>query len=83
MKITLKLYALLGSYLPSGAKDNQVDIEVADGLSVHAVLDHVGVPHEHCHLVLVNGIYVAPSERDERAMTDGETLAVWPPVAGG
>ncbi len=35
MKVTVKLFALLGTYLPPGAADNQAAGEVADGLIVH------------------------------------------------
>lgn len=83
MQITLKLFALLDKYLPEGAVKNQVDITIADGASVMDVINSVNLPTEHCHLVLVDGIYVAPSERDSRVMNEGEALAIWPPVAGG
>jgi molybdopterin converting factor small subunit len=32
---------------------------------------------------VLNGVYVHPSERDQAILRDGDTLAVWPPVAGG
>jgi len=83
VRITLKLYALLGKCLPAGAKDNQIDLDVADGIAVTQVLRDHGVPLEHCHLVLVNGVYIAPGERDAHVLQDGDALAVWPPVAGG
>jgi sulfur carrier protein ThiS len=38
---------------------------------------------EKCHLVLVNGIFVSPSARANTRIGEGDTLAVWPPVAGG
>ena len=31
MKVTIKLFALLGQYLPDGAADNAAEIEVAFG----------------------------------------------------
>ncbi len=83
MKIELKLYASLGQYLPDGAERNVAQIDVAEGVSPATVLTDNGVPLEHCHLVLVNGIYLAPSERSAAALKDGDALAVWPPVAGG
>lgn len=83
MNITIKLFALLGKYLPEGAVKNQADITVADGATVADVIASLNLPTEHCHLVLVNGVYVAPSERSERVMKAGEALAIWPPVAGG
>jgi len=83
MKITVKLYALLGRHLPTGAKNNQIVMEVEDGTTPWAILDSMRVPREACHLVLINGEYLAPSLRGSRALHDEDALAVWPPIAGG
>ena len=83
MKIKIKLYASLSQYLPAGAERNEVVLEVADDATVGGVLDQLGAPPENCHLVLVNGSYVAPSEGESPKLLDGDTLAAWPPVAGG
>lgn len=83
MKIRIKLYALLGKYLPADAKKNEADLEVSEGVSIIDVLDMLNLPEEQCHLVLVNGTYVAPSERPTYALTEADALAIWPPVAGG
>ncbi len=81
--MTLKLYAVLGQYLPEHAQKNAAEIEVDPEMTVLGVLADHGVPPENCHLVLVNGIYCAPSERAEKILNEGDALAVWPPVAGG
>ena len=83
MKVTIKLFALLGQYLPDGAADNAAEIEVADGATASDVIRRLNLPREYCHLVLVNGLYVAPADRDAGVLSDGDVLAVWPPVAGG
>lgn len=83
MKVRIKLYAMLGDYLPSHAKKNEADVEFAVGISISAMLSSLGVPLEQCHLVLVNGVFVPPSERDSQSVVEGDALAVWPPVAGG
>ncbi|MBM3952577.1 MAG: sulfur carrier protein ThiS [Rhodospirillales bacterium] len=83
MKVVVKLYAMLEKYLPPGAVDNQVERDVADGATVARVLASFGLPPEMCHLVLINGSFVPPSERATRVLEDGDRLAVWPPVAGG
>ena len=31
----------------------------------------------------VDGVFVAPAERVTRALQEGQTLAIWPPIAGG
>jgi sulfur-carrier protein len=31
----------------------------------------------------VNGVYVEPAQRRSRTLQEGDTLAIWPPIAGG
>jgi molybdopterin converting factor small subunit len=83
MNITLKLYASLGSFLPPGAARNAIELDVAEGASIGDVLALQNVPRENCHLMLVNGVFTPPATADGTQLTDGDTLAVWPPVAGG
>jgi hypothetical protein len=83
MKLTLKLYATLAEYLPASARDNQIDLEFPQPPSPHSVLDILRVPHARAHLLLVNGSYVPPTERDSVLLNEGDVVAAWPPVAGG
>jgi molybdopterin converting factor small subunit len=36
-----------------------------------------------CAIVLVDGAWVGRAERGARVLSEGEVLAIWPPVAGG
>lgn len=83
MIVRIKFYAMLAKYLPADAVKNEADFTCDEGATITDVLTALGVPLEQCHLVLVNGIYVAPSERDSRALAENDALAIWPPVAGG
>ncbi len=83
MKITLKLYASLDTCLPPGAAKNMIELDVKDGSTIGEVLDLHKVPRQNCHLILVNGVFTPPATADGTALTDGDALAVWPPVAGG
>lgn len=83
MKIELKLYASLDSYLPSGALKNTAWIELENDLTPSDLLKRLNVPAQFCHLLLINGSYVAPSERSVRVLQDKDVVAIWPPVAGG
>lgn len=83
MRITLKLYATLGRYLPDDAEKNIAYLELPDGISVAAVVERFRLPPELVHLVLVNGVFVAPEQRGDTRLEDGDVLAIWPPVAGG
>lgn len=83
MKVTVKLFALLESYLPAGARDNEVALDVADGTTAAAIVKQLNLPGDLCHLVLINGNYLEPDQRGVRPLVAGDVLAVWPPIAGG
>ena len=84
MKVTVKLYATLGDYLPPGSKGNKVEVQVDDeAAAVDAVLRPFSLPPKLTHLVLVNGIFIPPEARASTRLAAGDVLAVWPPIAGG
>jgi molybdopterin converting factor small subunit len=83
MRITVKFYASLAEFLPAEASSNAFQRDVEAGTTPHDVLDACGVPRTRAHLLLVNGLYVPPAERDTLALAEGDVLAAWPPVAGG
>ena len=83
MHVTVKLYATLSDYLPSGSKNNRVELDVADAVSVQEVLQRFALPPKLTHLVLVNGVFIPPDQRLTTPLQEGDVLAVWPPIAGG
>jgi sulfur carrier protein ThiS len=84
MKITLKLYATLSDLLPNQAKFNAAEIEVPENTTPNWIIDHFRIPREKAHLVLINGVFVCGSDRDQSGKINlGDTLAIWPPIAGG
>ena len=84
MSLKVKLYAGLEAYLPAGAVDNCSQLDIDGSATVHDVIDRFNVPRNEAHLILLNGVYVVPGERDKTGiLKDGDTLALWPKVAGG
>ncbi len=81
--IVFKLYAMLARYLPPEAENNQVEMSIKAQTSVADIIERYGLPEALTHLVLVNGHYVAPADRDKRWLSEGDHLAIWPPIAGG
>ena len=82
--ITLKLYATLQHLLPAGTRRNAAEVRIPTGASLNEIIDAWKVPRELAHLVLVNGVFACEADRDAPgALGDGDTLAIWPPVAGG
>lgn len=83
ISVTLKLYASLGAYLPAGAERNTAKVEAEAGQSIQSLLDAHNVPREACHLVLLNGLFQPRERRAAATLSNGDAVAVWPPVAGG
>lgn len=84
MRVTFKLFAMLQDYLPLEARqDNALALDLPEGATIQQVIERFALPQKSCHLVLIDGNFVPPGERAGRALTDGETLAIWPPIAGG
>lgn len=80
---TIKLYASLARYLPERAQKNTAEIALRPDATISSLCDGLNLPPASCHLVLVNGNFVPPSQRASHHLQDGDTVAVWPPVAGG
>ena len=84
MRITLKLYASLSDYLPLEARAaSGFAVDTEAGTTPLALIERYALPLKSCHLVLINGVYVEPGQRDQRALVEGDVVAIWPPIAGG
>ena len=83
MQITLKLYATLSEYLPEGSHKQRTLVEISEEETAYEVIQRYHVPRERAHLVLLNGVYLTPEQREQATFKEGDTLAIWPPVAGG
>jgi len=84
MQVTLKLFASLASYLPSNKKNGiEADVVVPDGSTIGDMISLYGIPTKSAHLVMVNGVYIKPDQRDTHILKENDALAICPPVAGG
>lgn len=84
MQVTFKLFAMLQDYLPLEArKTNALTLELDDGTTVQQIIERFGLPQKSCHLVLIDGHFVPLAAWSGRVLQHGETLAIWPPIAGG
>lgn len=83
MKITLKLFASLQEHLPPGAKACTTTIEIDPKTTPLELIDRFNIPRKLAHLVVLNGVYLLPAERETPLLKEGDVLAIWPPVAGG
>lgn len=84
IRVTLKLYATLGKYLPAELRrSNEAALEVPASAVLGDLIGQFSVPPPSCFLVLVNGVFLPPSQRATATFADGDVVAIWPPVAGG
>lgn len=83
MNITLKCFADLKRHLPAHAKANAAQVEVDAEMSVYQVIDLFKIDREEAYLVILNGVFVCPPDRDSTILKENDTLALWPEVAGG
>ena len=84
MQITFKLYASLTDYLPADKRSsNLMSLDIAPEATIADIIAPFNLPMKLVHLVLINGVYVAPEDRAARTLVEGDVLAIWPPIAGG
>ena len=79
MKIEIALYATLSQYLPPGADQRKAVIATREGATAREIMSQLGIPQEYPNILLVNGKQANP----DTVLKDGETLAIFPPLAGG
>ena len=84
MRVVLKLFASLTERLPPGSRPtHQVELDVDPGSTVQDVIRGQGIPEALCAIVLVDGVWVDRQVRPTQVLSEGQALAIWPPVAGG
>ena len=83
MKITLKLFANLREYLPPGAQGGRVELDLPEHTTPADLIERYRLPPKLAHLVLLNGHFIEPEQRAITVMSEGDVLAIWPPIAGG
>ena len=83
MRIKLKLFAMLSDRLPPGSEDHTMDLEVPDGVTAEQVVEQLEIPPELASLSLVDGVHLNRRQFAQRPLQEGETLAIFPPIAGG
>ena len=79
MRIELALFAKLSARYPvpgSGREPRPMD--VVEGATVGSLVEQIGLDGEP-RITFVNGRH-AP---DDRALAEGDRLAIFPPIAGG
>ncbi len=84
MKIEVRLFASLRERLPDALR-GRATLELADRATLQDLLDSLEIEPRLAQMVLVNGVQT-PRDRAAREalhLAPGDTVAIFPPVAGG
>jgi molybdopterin converting factor small subunit len=77
--IELALFAKLSSRYPAGGSGREPRADqVEDGTTVGEYVERIGLAEEQ-RITFVNGRHAA----DDRLLSQGDRLAIFPPIAGG
>lgn len=75
ISITIKLFADLNQFGPAKAEEN-----LPEGSSINTIFEKYRIPKEKKTIILVNR---RPSYDRNSVLKDGDTVAIFPPLAGG
>ena len=76
MTILVKVYATLREYTGG---EGTFTLSYDGNVTVSKLLENLGVPREEVKMIMVNGRRSKP----EKTLSDGDRVAVFPPIAGG
>lgn len=84
MRVNVRLFASLRDRLP-GAERGRGSLELAEGASLLDLIEHLEIPDEQAQMVLVNGGQAPrrPPQRAALTLKEDDTIAIFPPLAGG
>ncbi|MDP6776818.1 MAG: MoaD/ThiS family protein [Candidatus Latescibacteria bacterium] len=79
MQIQVRLFATLARHLPAGSDGRTASVCVPEGTKIAQVLDRLGVPPKLAKLTFVDSVHRDP----DFVLSEGNTVSVFPPIAGG
>ena len=84
MRVEVRLFASLRDKLPPGSR-GRADLELPDGSTVSDLVAHFEIERRLAQMVLVNGVQISrrPEDRCAHTLREGDTVSIFPPVAGG
>ena len=83
--VRVKMFHAFEKYLPAGAEKSAVTMRLAEGTTVQALLENLGISDDQPKIILINGQSqgVCTSVKNNVTINEGDTVSIFPPVAGG
>jgi len=79
IQVQVRLYATLRKYRPELGHGQSLTVNLPEGSSIGDLLREVGIPEGEMKQAFVNGII----QGNDYFLADGDSLGVFPPIAGG
>ncbi len=78
-KVDVRLYAALRRYVPQLGLGEAIELDLDEGATIRHIFERLGLPESEVKRVIVNGL----SRGFEHILSEGDRVAIFPPVAGG
>ena len=78
-KVDVRLYAALRRYVPHLGLGEAIELDLDEGTTIRHIFARLGLPESEVKRAFVNGL----SRGYEHTLSDGDRVAIFPPVAGG
>jgi molybdopterin converting factor small subunit len=79
IKVECRLYAGLRKYAPSQGLGEAMHLELPDGSTLAELYERIKVPHDEVKRAFVSGLSKGPAH----VLSNGDRVALFPPIAGG
>jgi molybdopterin converting factor small subunit len=79
VRVRVQLFATLSAFLPEHTEGDTAAVALNDGATVDHLMRLLNIPAGFPCLVVVNGRDAEP----ERILAEGDTVTLFPPLAGG
>ena len=84
MQIELKLFMRFKDYLPEGGTSGIAQHVIKEGSTFKDLLIDIEMPIEEDKIIVVNGIsHKQGEEANALKLKNNDTVAIFPPIAGG
>jgi molybdopterin converting factor small subunit len=78
VRVEVRLFATLTVYLPA-LEGGSATLDLPEETTVGQAIRSLGIPDATPRIAVINGLDAGP----EQPLRDGDTLSVFPPLAGG
>ena len=79
MRVTIKFLGVYRKYLPANARGTTVCLETPSGTRIETLQAQLPIPVEQGQVILING----RTPQSGQILEEGDTIAVFPAMAGG